>query len=292
MAQAEPSKSRAEGRAVLVTGCSSGIGRAAAVALARQGFATFATVRKPADADALRALGDPNLIPVCPLDLTHPEHIEPLRVFVARELEQRGLDGLYGLVNNAGAGGIAPVELMDVAAFRAELEARLVGPVALLQALLPLIRRAQGRVVWIVTPALIPIKYVGSIHIADFAVNCLARTLNLELKPWGIPNILIRCGGIRTAAPARSDRELEDALKAWPPERLNLYRESLRAEQQELAQFDEKRTEPEAVARLVCRALSARRPRSRYRIGYMAGLAGLLELMPQAAADKIMQLRG
>jgi NAD(P)-dependent dehydrogenase (short-subunit alcohol dehydrogenase family) len=276
------------GKAVLVTGCSSGIGRATALHLARRGFTVFAGVRKEQDANALRALGEPNLVPLCPLDLTRLDQIQEAAEFLATELDARGIDGLYAIVNNAGAGGIAPIELMDIEGLRAELEARLIGPVALLQACLPLIRQAQGRIVWIVTPALIPIPYVASIHAADFAVNCLARTLNLELKRWNIPNILIRCGGIDTAAPGKSDRELAESFGKWPPDRLALYEESLRKERRELAEFDKKRTAPEAVAKLVERALTARRPKSRYSIGYLAGLAALLELIPQTAADAIM----
>jgi NAD(P)-dependent dehydrogenase (short-subunit alcohol dehydrogenase family) len=286
------SQSAASGRAVLVTGCSSGIGRATAIYLALQGYVVFAGLRRQDDAEALGALGLPNLIPLCPLDLTRLDHIRDAAQFVMAELGARGIDGLYAIVNNAGAGGIAPVELMDLEGFRTELSARLIGPVALLQACLPLIRQAHGRIVWIVTPALIPIPYVASIHAADFAVNCLARTLNLELKPWDIPNLLIRCGGIDTAAPAKSEQELEESFGKWPPDRLALYEEALRKERKELAEFDRKRTAPEEVAKLVGRALAARRPRSRYSIGYLAGLAALLELIPQTAADAILALRG
>ncbi len=292
MLEAKGSNNNADGRAVLVTGCSSGIGRASAETLARRGFTVLATVRKDRDAAALRALNEPNLIPVCPLDLTRPDQIGQAVESVAATLQHRGIRGLYGVVNNAGAGGIAPIELMDVGLFRTELEARLLGPLTLLQGLLPLLRQAQGRLVWIVTPALIPIKYVASIHICDFAVNCLARTLDLELKPWHIPNILIRCGGIRTAAPARSNRELEESFEHWPADRLALYRDSLLAEQRELAEFDRSRTEPEEVAKVVYRALSAWRPRRRYRVGYLAGLAAALELMPQTTTDAIMAMRG
>ena len=195
-------------RAVLVTGCSSGIGRASAVMLAQQGFIVFASVRKDADADSLRGLNLPTLIPICPLDLAQPESIAAAVETIQAEIAARGINGLYGIVNNAGGGGVAPIELMDLDKFRTELEARLVGPIALLQALLPAIRTAHGRIIWIATPSTIPIPYVGSIHICDFAANCVARTLQIELKRWQIPNVLVRCGGVNTSAPAKSAREL------------------------------------------------------------------------------------
>ena len=195
---------------VLITGCSSGIGRATAIHLAQRGFTVFATVRKQADAESLRSLNEalsttalgttPTLIPICPLDLTRLEHIPHVMETVTEELKRRGKEGLYALINNAGGGSVAPIELMDLDGFRTELQARVLGSVAMVQACLPMIRRARGRIVWIVTPATLPTPYVTSIHACDFAVNCIARTLEIELKPWKIPNIMIRCGGTKTAA--------------------------------------------------------------------------------------------
>ena len=278
-------------KAVLITGCSSGIGRATALHLARQGFTVLTTVRQESDAESLRALGQPHLIPICPLDLARLEHIPPVVEAVKRELVSRGIKGLYAFVNNAGGGFIAPVELMDVGRFRTELEARLAGPVALVQALLPLIREAGGRLVWIVTPAIIPTPYVASIHACDFAANCLARTLDIELKRWAIPVIMVRCGGIQTAAVGKTYAELEEQLRSWPPERLALYEQTLRQWQEEMAAFDSQRTPPEAVAEVVGRALSAPRPRRRYSVGHMARAAAFLEALPQGLADAILKAR-
>ncbi len=180
------------GQSVLITGCSSGIGRATAIHLAQHGFTVFATVRKEADAESLRSLNDPNLIPVCPLDLTRLEQSPSVVETVQAELKRRGQPGLYALVNNAGGGEVAPIELMNLDSFRTELQTRVLGSVAMVQAFLPLLRQSGGRIVWIMTPATIPTPYVTSIHACDFAANAIARTLNIELKSWRIPNILIR----------------------------------------------------------------------------------------------------
>ncbi|MGB9006820.1 MAG: SDR family NAD(P)-dependent oxidoreductase [Candidatus Aminicenantales bacterium] len=289
------------GKAVVITGCSSGIGRAAALHLASLGYTVFATVRRDMDAASLReaagalAPGEEprsNLIPVCPLDLTHPDEIAAAIKAIVREFEKRKLGGLYALINNAGGGGIAPVELIDTAVLRRELEARLVGPVTLLQGLLPYLRRGQGRILWITTPALLPIPFIAGIHAPDFAMNGLIRTLAVELKPWRIPNIMIRCGGIKTAAVARSARELEESFRSWPPDRLALYAERLGKEKKELVEFDKNRTEPEEVAKVIARALCAGRPKKRYRIGYMSGFAALFEAFPQSFVDFVMGKRG
>ncbi len=278
------------GKAVFVTGCSSGIGRAIALNLSSSGFTVFATVRREKDWVDLLSLGNSRLIPVYPFDLTNAVHIGQGAAFVRRELESRGCK-LYAVVNNAGGGGIAPLELADQDKLSIELETRIKAPVTILQSFLPLLRESGGRIVWIVTPALIPVPFVSSIHACDFAVNCIARTLQLELAPWKIPNIMIRCGGIRTDAPGRSSRELDESLRAWPEEKAGLYRNSLLRQQEELSGFDKKRTPPERVAEVVRGALMAAHPRRRYSVGHLSKAAAVLDWLPQALVDVIMAFR-
>lgn len=280
-----------DGEAILITGCSSGIGRQSAITLAKHGFIVFATVRKEADAENLCNLSIPNLLPVYPLDLTERGHITNVAKMVANELDRRDKKGLYALINNAGGGSPAPIELMDLEKFRTELLTRVLGSVAMVQEFLPLIRRAGGRIVWIMTPAIIPTPYVASIHACDFAINCLVRTLDIELKPWAIPNIMIRCGGIKTPAGLRTTSDIEALLQAGPREQVSLYERALRKWAKDMAEFDEKRTEPEKVAEIVLKALSAKRPKRRYSVGYMAKAASFLEAMPQPIADWILKMR-
>ena len=270
MTEPRSDRFRPAGESVLITGCSSGIGRQAALALAGRGFTVFATVRKEADAESLRGLNVSGLIPVCPVDLADPEDASQTAAFVAHELARMGMNGLYALVNNAGAGRPVPVELLPLPEFHTELRARVLGSVALVQGVLPLLRRAQGRIVWIMTPALIPTPYVAGIHACDFAVNCLSRTLDLELKPWRIPNIMIRCGGIKTPAGLRTVPDVEAVLRGGPPDRVALYDGALRKWAKDMAAFDEKRTDAGKVASVVVRALTARKPKRRYSVGHMA----------------------
>ena len=280
-----------DGRGVLVTGCSSGIGRATALHLAQKGFTVFASVRTARDAEELESLAIPGLLPVAPLDLGMPEHIPPVAARIERELDTRGKPGLYAVVNNAGGGSVAPIELLDLSKLHAEVEARIMGPVALAQALLPSLRKAGGRILWIATPSLMPIPFVSSIHACDFAANCLARTLAIELAPWSIPSVFVRCGGIRTAAPAKNSRELEEAMARWPKEKRLLYAEALEKETKSLAAFDAKRSDPVVVARKVEAALCALRPRRVYRAGHLVWFAAFLDLLPQNLVDGIMRRR-
>jgi NAD(P)-dependent dehydrogenase (short-subunit alcohol dehydrogenase family) len=275
-------------KSVLITGCSSGIGRAIALYLAKNGFTVFASVRKEKDAEQLRQLRDPNLIPVCPLDLTCLGDIPPVMETIQAELQRRGQAGLYALINNAGNGMVSPLEMMDVDAFQNVLQTRLVGPLALVQACLPLLRQGGGRILWIMTPAIIPIKYVASIHACDFAANCLARTLDLELAEWDIPVIQIRCGGIETDSAPMSGSFIESVLQH---PRGGLYRQAMQKWGMGISNFDRKRTPPEKVGEVIMTALEARIPRRYYAVGHMAGTAALLELLPQPMVDKILRSR-
>ncbi len=273
---------------VLITGCSSGIGQATALHLAKNGFTVFAGVRKDADAERLRSLQIANLVPICPLDLTRPADIPAALEQIQAELARRGQSGLYAYINNAGGGGVAPVEMMDGQDFQRELQTRLSGPVALLQAVLPLLRVGQGRILWILTPAIIPTPFVASIHTADFAANCLVRTLAIELQPWRIPCIQIRCGGIKTANSEQKPGWLA-AMMEHP--RAELYRVALEKWSRDMEAFDDRRTPPDQVGELILKVLRAAKPKASYSIGHMAGLAATLEALPQSLADAILKRR-
>ena len=127
----------AVGKAVVVTGCSSGIGRGIALYLVSKGFLVFATIRKEADAKSLENAGKEIppcggvLVPVCPVDLTNKENIVAAASFVKEESSKRGCQ-LWGVVNNAGGGWLCPVEVIDKDRFRREFETRIFGPLDLL----------------------------------------------------------------------------------------------------------------------------------------------------------------
>src|SRR5512133_34446 len=129
--------------AVLVTGASSGMGRACALRLAEGGFAVFAAVRKERDAQALKESGSPGVVPIL-LDVTKGETIsEALRTI----RDAVGASGLAGLVNNAGIAVTGPMELVPLEELRRQFEINVFGQVAVTQAFLPLIRAARGRIV-------------------------------------------------------------------------------------------------------------------------------------------------
>ena len=126
---------------VVVTGTSTGIGAATALHLADNGFHVLAGVRSEADGDALRAQVPERLTPLI-IEVTDQAAISAAAVAAAV-----GQRGLAGLVNNAGIAKPAPIEFQPMADFRTQLEVNLFGPVAMIQAFLPLIRRGGGRIV-------------------------------------------------------------------------------------------------------------------------------------------------
>jgi len=275
---------------VVVTGISSGIGKAIALGLAEKGWPVFGTVRKEEDRQSLLALGNPRLVPLI-YDLNERGGISGLVQAVESELRQRGENGLTALINNAGGSMVGPLELANVEELSRQFDARIAGSIALVQAFLPALRRASGRILWIATPGTIPTPWVAGIHAADFAVNCVARTLALELGREGPPVILVRCGGIVTRAGLATRRDLETCLTTCDQGRRARYDARLAEWARSMEEFDGKRTDPNAVADLVARILEAERPKSRYRIGHMSGAAAFLESLPQVVTDRILAAR-
>jgi NAD(P)-dependent dehydrogenase (short-subunit alcohol dehydrogenase family) len=133
----------APARAVVITGASSGIGRATALELGRRRFQVFAGVRKPADGEHLAREGGASITPVT-IDVTDGGSIQEAAAKVSSALGDRDL---AGLVNNAGIAISGPLEFLPVEELRHQLEVNLIGQVAVTQAFQPLLRRARGRIV-------------------------------------------------------------------------------------------------------------------------------------------------
>jgi NAD(P)-dependent dehydrogenase (short-subunit alcohol dehydrogenase family) len=272
--------------AVVVTGASSGIGRACALHLDSQGFEVFAGVRKDADAESLRAEGS--------------ERLEPLRIDVADEAsiaagrgrvsEQVGERGLAGLVNNAGIGVGGPLELLPLDELRRQLEVNLIGQVAVTQALIPELRKARGRIVFmssvggrISTPFMTP--YSAS----KWAIEALGDALRLELRPWGIEVVLVEPGSIATRIWDKAEeygKELEGKLGDRGRE---LYGQQIEAFRDATRKTAAEGIPPERVAEVVAEALTSPRPRTRYLVGRDAKInARLRRLVPDRVFDRLI----
>ncbi len=256
-------------RVVLVTGTSTGIGRACAALLRDRGWRVLAGVRAEADA---------------------PEGCEPLLLDVTDEAQvaaaaERVGARLDGLVANAGVALSGPLEFVPLAELRDQFDVNVVGQVALLQALLPALREARGRVVLMGSVSgRLALPFLGPYAASKFALEAVADALRGEVAPFGIRVALVQPGSIATPM----WRKGGERASQLPPEAVELYGrtiESLRA-------WAEKRgavTPPEAVARVVEQALTAERPRTRYVVGAGARTRTLIGRAPDRVRDGLIR---
>jgi NAD(P)-dependent dehydrogenase (short-subunit alcohol dehydrogenase family) len=260
-------------RTVVVTGASSGIGRATALLLVRSGFRVFAGVRREEDADSLRAQGGADLVPI-ELDVTDGGSIARAVEQVRAYLEGDGLDGL---VNNAGIGITVPVEEVAGDVLRHHFEVDVFGQIAVTQAFLPLIRRTRGRIVNMGSVGgHIALPFIGVLCGCKSAFGSLSDSLRMELHPFGIRVSVIEPGSIHTPAVEKTLGGVESAIDALPSVGARRYGPMLRRFTRRAYNREIRGSPPEVVARVVRHALTARRPRIRYRVGRDARLLGAL----------------
>lgn len=269
-------------KTTLITGTSTGIGRACARWLDEQGFRVFASVRNEEDAAALRATSSDRLTTLL-LDVTD---VASIRVAAERVADAVGPAGLDGLVNNAGVVVSGPLEFVPLEKLRHQFEVNVTGQVAVTQAFLPLLRQARGRIVNIGSiggRSVLP--FAGAYCASKYALEALTDALRMELKAAGIEVVIIEPGGIATPIWEKgADAEVpEGAAEAYGPA-LDVMRGAVR-------RMATEGMPPEAVARVVHNALTVRRPKTRYLVGRMAYVRLLLQKLPDRLRDAILLRR-
>jgi NAD(P)-dependent dehydrogenase (short-subunit alcohol dehydrogenase family) len=274
-------------RAILITGASTGIGKACALYLDSRGFNVFAGVRREADGNALRENASDRLIPVI-IDITDSESIDSALNFISGKV---GDTGLAGLVNNAGivtASGL--LEFLPIAEIRNLLEVNLIGHIAVTQAFLPIIRKGHGRIVNMGSIAgIMPQPYLAPYSASKAALKAITDSLRLELKPWKIPVSIIEPGIVYTPMWDKAETVAEIKAKNFPREAFDLYGSTINGVVEILK--NKKRIKMVAVsidkvAKTVAQALSAKRPKTRYIVGWDSRLAAFLTwALPNRAID-------
>ena len=244
-------------KAVLITGCSSGIGECVAAGLKARGYRVFASARK--DADVARLAGEG--FEAIKLDLRDAESIEAaLDVLLARTGGK-----LYGLFNNGAYGQPGAVEDLDTDTLRAQFETNFFGWHELTCRVLPIMRRqGYGRIIQNSSVlGLVALKWRGAYNASKFAIEGLTDTLRMELSGSGIHVSLIEPGPIES----RFRENAYAAFKANIDIENSPHREDYRRVQARLANEDE--TQPftlpgGAVLKKVVHALESKRPKPRY----------------------------
>jgi NAD(P)-dependent dehydrogenase (short-subunit alcohol dehydrogenase family) len=273
---------------VLITGASTGIGRATSLWLDERGWRVFAGVRREEDAESLREAGSDRLQPLI-LDVTSAAQIA-----AAADRIGEGGDGvgLHGLVNNAGIAVPGPLETLPLDDFRRQIEVNLTSHVAVTQAMLPSIRAARGRIVFNTSiGGLLAIKMFGAYHASKFALESVGDVFRQELAPWGIRVSIIEPGSIATPIWERGVSEADTLIERSSEEERALYPRYIARYQKVAKAAAARGIPPEKVAATIEKALTSPRPRTRYLVGLDArGQALLARLLPNRATDRLISM--
>ena len=255
---------------VLVTGASTGIGHASAVALAEKGFHVFAGVRNGADGERIRTESGGKIEPIL-LDVTNSGQIAEAVRHVTGIV---GEAGLPGLVNNAGVAVVGPLEFIPMEDFTRQMNVNVNGVLAVTQAFLPLLRAARGRLCLISSSnGFLAVPFMGPYSASKFAVEALGDCLRSELAPWKIRVSLVQPGSTQTPIWEKSKMENEALLARMPAECRELYGKEIDAMRAEAEKMIRRASPVREVSDCVVHALTAKRPKTRYRCADGANLA-------------------
>lgn len=251
---------------VLITGASSGIGKATALLLAHSGYSVFATVRSEADALALRNEAPVMLTPIL-LDVTNPAHIKQAYTQI---VEAAGNDGVMAIINNAGVNYTTASEEADIAQARAVFDVLFWGMVSIVQQFLPLLRiyarqhPNQARIINVSSVGGISaFPYIQFYNAAKFAVIGFTESLRFELNPFGIKAIAILPGSVKTEIWRKANDSTQQALA----HENSLYREYLQKASKFSSSYENSGVSAAKAALVLKKALEDRKPALKYFIG-------------------------
>ncbi|MFC2123592.1 SDR family oxidoreductase [Bacteroidota bacterium] len=271
-----------EKKSVLITGTSTGIGRACALHLAKLGFKVFAGIRKPEDGDKL-VKEDHGIIQPVILDVTREDSIKQAAALIDGESEYP----LFGLVNNAGIGMTGVIEAIPVDTVRKMYEVNVMGVFLVTRALLPLLRENKGRIVNIGSSAGILSTCGHSTYSATkFAVRALTDGMRMELEQFGMYVSLVSPGAIESAMWEKNQAYRQEMRKNTDPALQDVYKMFIVA-----GDRAEKRVKPistDYVTKVVAHALTAKKPKCEYLVGKDARILKLLSRLPKRMVNKMI----
>jgi NAD(P)-dependent dehydrogenase (short-subunit alcohol dehydrogenase family) len=269
-------------KAVLITGCSSGIGRASALRLAEKGWTVYASARRPESIADLAQAGCKTLA----LDVTDAES---MRAAVAEVEREQGAVGV--LINNAGYSQSGPVEQVEMEAVRRQFETNVFGVIALTQLALPKMREQHwGKIVNIGSMGgRLTFPGGGFYHATKHALEAISDALRFEVRGFGIDTILIEPGLIVTEFGSAAVASMEDVPDDGPYGEFNAKLAQLTAETYE-GPMRHLGGGPDAVAKAIEKAISRKRPSARVRVTASARLAiAQRRLTPDRVWDAAMR---
>jgi len=263
---------------VLVTGAGRGIGLAITRHMSERGWDVHATARS---ADDLRDLGRLSHVHPLQLDITDRSAVAKL----PEQLPAR----LDGVVNNAGIIVQGPVETVPLEDLSRQLEVNVTAQIAVLQAVLPKLREARGRVVFMSSVSgLITLPGTGAYSASKYALESLADALRMELRPWRIPVSLIEPGPTRTDMWGGAVDDYDRMTSQLSPAHRELYASHLAGNRKLLGRMQKLTGDPQKVVKAVDRALTSRHPKRRYRCDNLSrAQLALTSVTPTAINDAV-----
>lgn len=258
----------------LVTGASSGIGQACATRLVDLGFHVLAGVRNPDDA--------PERTEALKLDVTSADDVAAAAERVGAELQV--------LVNNAGTAVSGPVELVPVDDWRRQMEINLIGHVAVTRALLPAVLRARGHIVNMSSiGGRVTNPLFGPYSASKFALEAMSDALRREVSRHGVRVVVVEPGGIATPIWDKGHADADRMLQGADPVAAQRYEGLIAVVRRATERLAREGLPPEAVAEVVGKAVTTRRPRARYVVGRQAQIQAVAaRLLPDRLVDSFI----
>lgn len=271
-------------KTVLITGCSSGIGRETARTFLDEGWTVYATARNPADAEALGEAG----CELATLDVTDQDDVDRV---VDRIVDEEG--AIDAVVNNAGYGQFGAIEDVPTARVHEQFDVNVYGPHRLIRAVLPAMRRERdGTIVNVSSVAgRVSIPGGGVYSGSKFALEAISDALRNEVADLGVDVVVVEPGPVKTGFSDRAKSEI-DAEDADGIERTNAYEPLYAAfEDTQLIGGDGPgAVEPAVVANAIYDAASATDPPARVQPGTVASVSVLARFLPDALRDRAYAL--
>lgn len=260
-------------KVVLITGASTGIGKACALALDKKGYKVFAGVRKTSDAEALKSEASENLRAVI-LDVTKEKQITDAVELINTEWPQ----GLHALINNAGIAVAGPLEFIPLEKVRQQLDVNIIGLLSVTQKALPLLRKTKGRVINIGSVSgRVAFPFIGPYNASKFALEGMTDSLRMELSLFGIKVVLVEPGPIATPIWEKSSEATRASVSELPPQALEYYSGMIRAVEKGLKNTQAAAIPVSSVVKVIVTAIEKKNPSARYLVGSRAKLQVLMK---------------
>ncbi len=272
---------------VLISGASTGIGRASAVHLARKGAVVWSGVRTQKSFDELTRMNVQGLKPIF-LDVTDSKSIAD----AVSEIKKKS-GTLFGLVNNAGIAVGGPCEGVAMKNWRKQFDINFFGQIELTQACLPLIRESKGRILNMSSiSGRIAGPFMGPYAASKYALEAFSDSLRREVRKYGVRVSIIEPGPIKTPIWEKSVAGAAEQKAELSAEMLSLYGSSLDKFLNVAAKYSETASPVALVVSAVEHALSSHSPKTRYPVGHgMRIAAHISNVMPDAWMDRLIRAK-